>query len=480
MLAGGCIEEQFIEPEVYGSVSGKVLSETTKEPIAGAIVRVSPSSRVVETNAEGFFRVDSLVTGNYTLMTTFDKYRSDLTTVTIEHNRNFDVSIYLTLDTRLNAPPAVPIVVKPAQDENDVEVSDVILAWKSTDADKDTLSYDVILFKEGETSGQTIASGISQDSLQLGKLSYGTTYYWQVIVKDGSNEPVASETWTFRTKPFPDLPYYFSRKVNDAYQLFASDGEETVQITDGANHWRPIVNPQRNRLAFLSNQDRETHIYVSDLDGRNRVKVTTIPVNSIAPFTEISFCWSPDGTSLVYPNHDKLYAIHPDGTGQKLIAQAPIGRFYAGVDWTEQENKIVVRTTTTSVYQNEISIIYPDLGITSVIIGNIQGKTGNPVFSVDGKKILYTYDVDNFQNNQGRQLNSHIFQYDLTSNTTTDMSVNKPNGTNDLDARYSPTGGEIIFVNAPNDNSASGNVYKYNQLGLRELILSEAQMFYWK
>src|SRR5690606_34495061 len=140
MLAGGCIEEQFIEPEVYGSVSGKVLSETTKEPIAGAIVRVSPSSRVVETNAEGFFRVDSLVTGNYTLMTTFDKYRSDLTTVTIEHNRNFDVSIYLTLDTRLNAPPAVPIVVKPAQDENDVEVSDVILAWKSTDADKDTLS----------------------------------------------------------------------------------------------------------------------------------------------------------------------------------------------------------------------------------------------------------------------------------------------------------------------------------------------------
>ena len=42
-----------------------------------------------------------------------------------------------------------------------------------------------------------------------------------------------------------------------------------------------------------------------NIDGSNLRRVTTIPVSGLMP-SDLSFCWSPDGTQLLYPSNNKL------------------------------------------------------------------------------------------------------------------------------------------------------------------------------
>lgn len=480
-LVYGCTEETYVTPEVSGSISGRVLTQDTKQPLGGVVVRISPSAVAVETDQQGYFKADSIPAGSYSLISSLEKYRNDVTTAAVQGNKNIDVTIYLVPDAKQNNPPSGPAALRPAHQSTGAEVSRLVLGWSSSDADKDTLKYDVILFKEGETSGTVIASSIPSDSLVVSGLSYGTTYYWQVVVSDSYNSPVKSEVWTFRTKPFPELPYYFSRKAESGYQVYASDGTEEVRLTSGSNNWRPVISPQRNRLAFISNRESDSHIYVSDIDGRNTVKLTTIPIATIVPATEVSFCWSPDGTQIVYPSYDKLYAVRADGTGLRVISRAPIGRFFASADWTSQGNRIVARLTGTSIYENDIILIDPEIGLSTPVISDLKGKTGNPLFSLDGRKILYTLDADNFQNSEGRQLNSRILLYDLASGAAEDLSGEKTAGTNDLDPRFSSTGGRIIFTNTGNDGFSVPDIYTLDiATQNRSLLLPDAQMPYWR
>ena len=63
---------------------------------------------------------------------------------------------------------------------------------------------------------------------------------------------------------------------------------------------------------------------------------------------------------------------------------------------------------------------------------------------------MFTRDVSGFESQDGRQLDSHIFIMSINGTDTTDISVNKPGGTNDLEPRFSPDGSQIIFTNSSN------------------------------
>jgi TolB protein len=78
-------------------------------------------------------------------------------------------------------------------------------------------------------------------------------------------------------------------------------------------------------------------------------------------------------------------------------------------------------------------------------------------------------------------MNAHIFLVSLdTLGTPVDLSKNKPNGTNDLEPRFSPDGSKIIFTNCRNDGEqysvwimdASGNN--------RKKIADKARMPDWR
>ncbi len=354
------------------------------------------------------------------------------------------------------------------------------LRWKTTDTDRDTLTYDIALYQTGIVTPVISSTGQKADSLRIKDLAYNTAYYWQVTVKDGVNT-VKSAIFTFRTQAFPDFAYVYARRVSGRYQVFTSSGTgPEVQLTSEGSNWRPIVSPNRREIAFISNSMTDLHLFVMNSDGSNSRQVTTIPIAGLMP-ADLSFCWSPDGTQLLYPANDKLYAIQTNQTGLRVVAKSAPGTFFSGCDWTAQGNQIAARISTSSVYENQLLLINPATGVATVLFSEV-GRAGNPVFSVDGKQLLFSFDISRFSNEQGRQLNAQIHLLTIATKAFTDISGStKPAGTNDLDPRFSPNGTRIIVTNTDNTGNGPRNVVIVNVSGLsRSPLLSQAEMPYWR
>jgi hypothetical protein len=65
---------------------------------------------------------------------------------------------------------------------------------------------------------------------------------------------------------------------------------------------------------------------------------------------------------------------------------------------------------------------------------------------------------------------------------STNVSDGKDPGTNDLDARFSPSEAELIFVNTSNDGVSQQNVFKMGigEPSTRDAIFDNAKMPDWK
>ncbi|MCJ7651972.1 MAG: hypothetical protein MUP85_25515, partial [Candidatus Lokiarchaeota archaeon] len=156
------------------------------------------------------------------------------------------------------------------------------------------------------------------------------------------------------------------------------------------------------------------------------------------------------GGQLVYANYNKLYKIDQFGANLTQIATAPADRNFRETDWSPANNKIVALTIGENPYDSEIYLMNGDGSNMTLFFSNLPGSIEYPSFSVDGNSIMFTRDVSGFESPDGRQLDSHIFIATINGSDTTDVSINKPAGTNDLQPRFSPDGSLIIFTNSSN------------------------------
>ncbi|KAA9340393.1 carboxypeptidase regulatory-like domain-containing protein [Larkinella humicola] len=474
----GCNEETLVEPTQQGSVYGRVKYNTNGKFAGQVLIRLSPSGRTAETDSSGLFQFDQVAVGRYTVQASKTGYREEVTTVEATPNVRTEVTIMLFEGP--NKAPSAPIWVSP--DSGNVwQKSSVTLKWKATDPEKDVLTYEINLLKGGVLSQKF--TGIKADSLVLTGLSYGTAYSWQVIVRDGFNT-VNGAVWSFNTHAFPSFSYVYVRRVENRYQLFTSNETgEAIQLTSSGNNWRPIFSPNRLQIAFLSNAETDVHLYLMNRDGSNVRRVTSVPVRGLMPL-DLSFCWSPDGTELLYPSNEKLYAVRTDGTGLRMVYQAPSGRFFAGCAWTSATKRIAVRTTSTgSVYDNRILLMSPEGKDTTTVFTTKSNRMSSPVFSVDGLKILYSLDKSGFQDEQGRQLDARIYTMDVKTKGIVDLSAatSKTAGTNDLEPRFSPNGAKVVFTSTDNTGTGEGKVMAIDTDGKsRTLLIDSAEMLYWR
>lgn len=484
----GCEEDALVEPKQVGAVRGQVLLNTDRQPVPNALVRLSPTGRITESDSSGNFRFDSVLAGKYTVQVTKEGFRTEVVTVEADQALVSVLTVLLINDRAQNRPPTAPSEPSPASGATNVPVRPT-LRWKATDIGRDTLTYDVRLYREGSTTPTQSFTGLKQDTLVVDNLAYNTTYYWHVTVNDGVNT-VKGDVWSFRTQAQPEYPYVFARRVEGRFQLFtASTNQNALQLTSNGSNWRPIVSPNRQQIAFISNADTDLHLYVMNYDGTGLRRVTTVPIAGLSA-TDLSFCWSPDGTQLVYPNNTILYAIRTDGTGLRRVAQAPGGQTFSGCDWNGATNRIVARLTNGSVYDNSFVLISPDGGIQATVLNRPGGRLSNPVFSVNGRQLLFSYDVGTFQDEQGRQLDARVFLLTLATNELTDLStyqisnqnINiKPPGTNDLEPRFAPNGSRVIFTNIDNTGTGPRNLLVVDATGgNRTQVLTQAEMPYWR
>lgn len=483
LISFSSCNEDTVEPEGGGSIRGVVIDAETEAPIAGVSISTKPATAAVITDQEGNFSITDVDAGEYNVVAQKIGYKVKGVTVAVKSFKSSQVTI--VLEEAIGGGLAPGKAANPVPESGTTsQPTDITLRWQAPKSNSsDTLSYDVYLYESGNTEKKLIAEAISDTSVVARNLKYNTTYFWQVVVKDASSRTTNGDVWSFTTKQLTNARYLFARSVDGNYDIYRSDGtvDNTFRITSGVSRdWWPLLNPKRDVIAYSSNETIEPQIYTMNLDGTNKVQITTVPVAGYHN-QGIGFVWSPDGGQLIYPHYDKLYRIERDGSGLTVLATAPAGRHFRMLDWTDRGNKIVAQTIGQDINDSEIYIMDANGANMTLLVENLPGRVESPVFSIDGKSILYTRDADGFENTEGRQLNARIYRKDLETNRITDLSGGKPAGTNDLYPRYSPTGDKIIFVNTPNDGFGPEDIYIMDANGSnRTKLFSNATMPDWK
>ena len=481
LITTGC-NEDTIQPQLFGSIEGQVLRKDDLSPLSNVAISTTPTSSSIITDLNGSFTIENVPVGTYSIKAEKEDFITKLEGVTVTGNNVGEVIIRMVKDTSISIPPTTPQVISPLDGEQEQSVN-IRLEWISVDEDEeDMLLYDLYLYEDQQSDPILEVMDISDNFLEVTDLQFGKNYYWQVSAKDGRTAPVFGMLWRFKTEDFPDYRFLFAREINGKYDIYsANDMGDEIQLTDNnGSNWRPIMSPNRDKIAFISNLGIDLHIYIMNRNGSEVEQVTSLPISGLNSF-DLDFSWSPDGTQILYMRNSILNVINVDGTGLSVLTEAPPGTTFVECDWVGPGNRILVRTLGNAPYASHIWLLDANGTFIDTVIPDLPGSTGGGVFSIPGTKILYTQDISGFNSITGRQLDARIFQVDINSGVRVDLSFDKIDGTNDLDARYSPDGAKVIFTNTNNDGISQKNIYIMDLDGEnRTLLFENAEMPEWK
>lgn len=487
MFVTSC-NESTVEPDLYGSISGTVKASADSSPLEGVTITTSPGTNSVVTDIEGHFDLGQVLVGDYSVTAAKEDFSSKNISISIREGQDLIMDIVLDIAPAETVAPNEPTYVSPLNGTEEVS-TEVELVWNNGETEKgDTLFYEVILFKNGEAKGDTLVRDLMDTTFLAKNLNFETNYSWKVNVSNRARFETEGKKWDFKTEDFPLNSYFFVKDTLGSRDIYSWDLQENhlVRLTsEGGDELNPIVSPNLKEVAYSSNEvDGKFHIFTMDKNGRNKKQLTKeLPIEGHFNYG-VGFAWSPDGAKLLYSNKGDLLTINNDGAGEGVkIADAPVNRHFKDLDWTSTFNnkpyqeKIVALTQGEMSYDNEIYLMNPDGSGQVLLVDNLEGTLSNPQFSPDGSKVIFSLD-SLYENGNGRQLNAKIYSINVDGTGITDLSGdNKIAGTNDLQARFSGTGGKIIFTNVLNNGEGKKTIWTMDLDGSnREQLIFNGEM----
>lgn len=477
----GCKEEK-LEVDAIGILDGTVLDFTSEENLSGAVLTTSPATVSVASDSAGYFVFKTINVGDYNLIAKKNGYVSESVAVSVQKDKTTTVVVLMERSSDYNDPPEFSGSFTPDNGETDLPVN-LTLGWDVSDPNgEDSLTFDVELYESNHENAQ-LFTDLTDTMLVVKNLSFNTVYYWQVTASD-PYASVKSELLTFRTMPLPDNEYRFTRMSDEGnLEIFSCDSLENqlVQLTiNYEDDWQPRLSPLRNKVAYVTHDNLDPHIFTMNRDGTNQTKISKRPITGYNNPGR-GLAWSPSGELIIYGNYNRLSFIQHDGTVEGVISTAPANRHFRDMDFSPDGSLIVALTVGVDPNDSEIYLMNSDGSNPVVLVSNLDGIIEAPSFSIDGKKVLYTRDVSGFSSGTNRQLDAHVFIVDIASGISTDISWEKPTGINDTNPRFSPNGAHIIFESASNVSGAEKSIWVMDLDGRnRKILFSNAEMPDWE
>lgn len=450
--------EKTIDFEGVGSITGRVVEATSFNSIENAKVVLSPTNNTVFTDTAGYFVFEEVAAGDYSVSSTKDGFLTTFEPATVTIGLDINVVFEMDVETAGNRPPTTPILLSPDDNSSDLDLT-VKLVWSSSDPENDTIRYKIKI-KNDINDNVDVHEELLDSTFVLSSLTNGTKYFWQVSASDNINDEVWSTVSSFTTTNINNNRYLYVKQIDGNNVIYSTDdeGNERAITNNSENSWRPRKNFNSGKIAFLKLENFETHLYTMNTDGSNVVKISSVPVSGFNQ-SELDFSWSTNGSKIIYPHFDKLYEINSDGSDIREVYKTSDGSFISECDFSYDGKTIALKTNDTHGYN--ISIFTIDIGgnIITNILSGVSGAAGGINLSFDGNLLLYTYDVSKSENKDYRQLDTHMFIYNFSLDTHTDISSDKDDGTIDVDPIFSPDQANVMFVNTSNDGISTKNIF---------------------
>lgn len=165
-----------------------------------------------------------------------------------------------------------------------------------------------------------------------------------------------------------------------------ADGENLRQLTTSeAPEHHPAFSPDGTMIAFASERDGKSNLYVVDADGGNERRLSTGPESAEFPQ------WSPDGNTILFGSLlDGRYALHtmnPDGSNRRLLARSDALDMVFG-RWSPDGKRIAFFVFDRDTMTAGIHLVDAD-GTNEVALTDGSGRDEDPSWSPDGKAIAF-------------------------------------------------------------------------------------------
>ncbi|MFW5756708.1 MAG: carboxypeptidase regulatory-like domain-containing protein [Tangfeifania sp.] len=198
LLFTGC-EEEKIDIEKFGSLSGVVLDGEDYSPIEGALISTSPASSTTLTNAEGTFEFNKVKEGEVAITARKKDFLSGSVSVAVYENEATALTFFLLKDDKDVGWITIydPVPGNGAVDQQ----TSFSFQWKTDQQNKSKeLEYTVYYFESGSTVQKIAGENLTTKEVVVDGLDYSTTYYWYVVAKHEGDKVANSPTWSFKTR----------------------------------------------------------------------------------------------------------------------------------------------------------------------------------------------------------------------------------------------------------------------------------------
>jgi Tol biopolymer transport system component len=237
---------------------------------------------------------------------------------------------------------------------------------------------------------------------------------------------------------------------------------------DGFYNTSPILSPQGDKIAFISNRDYYFDVYIMNaIDGKIIKKL--VQGNSSADFEQLNvvtpgLSWSPDGKKIALSaksdGYDVVYIIDVDSEnketlpirldGIKSLSWSPDGKYIAFIGHNAVESDVYVYNLQTKKTVNLTNDVFTD---------------NSPSWSPDSKKIYFSSDRGNYISHESVPDTFKIYNYDYSQTDIYSIDINSekieritdyPNS-DETDPVVGPGGKEMLFIS---DMNGITNIYK--------------------